>query len=274
MVTQSSKRTLAQPTRPSDPARSFNERGHGLMRKIHTYIESLSEFGVEAALCIKTPHVKYTYESEDGMLHSFNTGIPERNQFRPIDVERLFRGRPLVCPSIHSLSPLRGRSGSSSPTPSTSSASSASLPAAETGLTLPAPPPTQGLGLSLPSTGSSPTLVSASPPPQPGLGLSLPSARSSPTLWSDSPPPLSPVMDISSLLNSDPWPVASDAPFSWSSPLVSPRVSPSVPDETPRPLTPPPMSRPTRLTTPRPSPRGPSPFRIMKIRSPPRVRRK
>ncbi|KAJ4288319.1 hypothetical protein N0V88_007357 [Collariella sp. IMI 366227] len=156
MVSQSSQRTLAQPTQPADPARSFNERSHGLMRKIHTLTTALSDFGVEIALLINTPYVEYTYESTDGMLRDFNTELPEENRFRPEDVKNLFRGRVLACPSIKSMSPLRGYSGRSSPTPSTSStasASSISLPAA-TGLTFPIPLPTRPVGpaTTLPST--------------------------------------------------------------------------------------------------------------------------
>ncbi|KAK4096504.1 hypothetical protein N658DRAFT_501530 [Parathielavia hyrcaniae] len=276
MVSQSSQRTLAQPPRPADPARSFNERSHGIMRKIHTLTTALSDFGVGVALLIRTPDVEFTYESEDGMLRNFNTDLPEENRFRPRDVESLFRGRVLACPSINSMSPLRGRSGHSSPTPSTSSAASASSAPpslAATGLSFPTLPPTYHASSNptLPSARPTPvsplpaaetdlTLSASLSPPQ-GASLSFPSTGLSPTWMSDCPPPTSPVMDISNLLNLESWPAASDVPF---------------PDKTAhRPL---PASRPIRTTTPPPSasgrPRLQSPYRVMKIRTPPRSQRK
>ncbi|KAK4097801.1 hypothetical protein N658DRAFT_500114, partial [Parathielavia hyrcaniae] len=227
MVSQSSQRTLAQPPRPADPARSFNERSHGIMRKIHTLTTALSDFGVEIALLIKTSEVEFTYESEDGMLRDFNTDLPEENRFRPQDVESLFQGRVLACPSINSMSPLRGRSGRSSPTPSTSSAASASsAPSlAATGLSFPTLPPTYHASSNPTLPSARPTSVSplpaaeadltlpASPSPSQGASLSFPSTDSGPTWISDLPPPTSPVMDISNLLNLESWPAASDVPF-------------------------------------------------------------
>ncbi|KAL2014987.1 hypothetical protein VTK56DRAFT_6630 [Thermocarpiscus australiensis] len=275
MVSQSSQRTLAQPPRPADPARNFNERSHGIMRKIHTLTTALSDFGVQIALLIKTPEVEFTYESEDGMLRKFNTDLPEENRFRPRDVESLFQGRVLACPSINSMSPLRGRSGRSSPTPSTSSASSASsAPSlAATGLSFPTLPPTHPASTNptLPSarpTSVSPPLAAetdptlpASPSPPQGASLSFPSTDSGPTWMSDFPPLTSPVMDISHLLNLESWPAASDVPF---------------PDTTAhRPL---PASRPIRRpTTPTPSTSGrfqcQSPYRVLKV-TPSKPRRK
>lgn len=261
MVGQSSRRTLAQPTRPASPARSFNERSHGLMRKIHTLSTSLSDFGVEIALLIKTPHDEFTYEPRDGMLRNFTTHLPEENRFRPQDVENLFRGRILACSYINYMPPLRDDSGRSSPTPSTSSAASASsvpLPAA-TGLSFPTLPPTHppGPGTSpisvspLPTAETEPTLA-ASPSPSQSVSLSFPNTGSSPTLMPD-------------LLNSDPWLVDSDVPLSF---------SPGQDQTTHRPL---PSSRPTRATTPTPSAssrsRLQSPYRVLKI-STPQSRRK
>ncbi|KAL2255701.1 hypothetical protein VTK26DRAFT_2868 [Humicola hyalothermophila] len=269
MVSQSSQRTLAQTPRPADPARSFNERSHGIMRKIHTLTTALSEFGVKIALLIQTPEVEFTYESEDGMLRDFNTDLPEENRFRPQDVERLFKGRVLACPSINSMSPLRGRSGRSSPTPSTSSAASASsAPSlATTGLSFPTLPPTHPAGPNPTLPSARPTSVSPLPaaetdltlpaPPSPpqGESLSFPDTGLSPTLMSDFLH-TSPVMDISNLLNLESWPAASDVPF---------------PDKTAhRPL---PASRPIRRsTTPTPSTSGrsrnQSPYRVLKVCAP------
>jgi len=275
MVGQSSQRTLAQPTRPADPARSFNERSQGIMRKIHTLTTALSDFGVEVALLVKTPYVEFTYESEEHMLRNFNTNLPEENRFRPQDVESLFRGRVLACPSINSLSPLRGRSGHSSPTPSmtsTDSVSSVTLPAAM-GLSFPTSPPTHpaGQGTTLPSTSSItvsplPTAETevtrpASPSPPQAESFSFPNTGLSSTLMSDFPAPTSPPMDISNLLNLNSWPAASDVPF---------------PDTTAhRPL---PSSRPNRTTTPTPSASGrsrpQSPYRVLKVCTPPKSRKK
>ncbi|KAL2143193.1 hypothetical protein VTI28DRAFT_271 [Corynascus sepedonium] len=282
MVSQSSQRTLAQPTRPADPARSFNERSHGIMRKMHALTAALSEFGVDIALLIRTPRVEFTYESKDDMLRNFNSNLPEENRFRPQDVENLFRGRVLVCPSINSMSLLRSHSGSSSPTPSTSSASSAPLPDA-TGLSFPASPPTHpaGPGTTIPSASpiSEPLppaaetglTLPASPSPSQGVSLSYNSSGSSPTLMSDSPPPTSPAMDISNLLNTDCWTVDSDVPFSW-----PPVQENTVQDKTAyRPL---PSSPPIRPTTPTPSTSG-SPhrqarYRVLKVSPRPQSRRK
>ncbi|KAK3312465.1 hypothetical protein B0H66DRAFT_608737 [Apodospora peruviana] len=255
MVSQSSQRTLAQPTRPADPARSFNERSHGIMRKIHTLTAALSDFDVEIALLIKTPMVEFTYESKDDLLRSFNTDLPEKNRFRPQDVENLFRGRVLECPSINSMSPLRGRSGFSSPTPSTSSAASTSsiaLPPT-TGLFLPVSPPTH-------PAGQNTTLLSAIPTSMSPLDESLlfPNQPLSPISMSDFIPPRSPAMDISSLLS---WPEANEVPS---------------PDNTAHRLLP--SSPPTRATTPTPSGRGrsrtKSPYRVLKIQPTPGHRRK
>ncbi|KAM7188996.1 hypothetical protein V8F33_010330 [Rhypophila sp. PSN 637] len=255
MVSQSSQRTLARPTRAADPARSFNERSHGIMRKIHALTAALSDFNVEIALLIQTPGAEFTYESKDDLLRSFNTDLPEKNRFRPQDVENLFRGRLLECPSINSMSPLQGRSGFSSPTPSTSSAASTTSSALSTttGLWLPHSPRTNPAG---PDT----TLFSASPTSMSPLdtSLSFPNHGLSPALMSDFIPPTSPVMDISNLLNQ---PAASEVPS---------------PDKTAyRPLA---SSPPPRTTTPTPSgsdrSRPKSPYRVLKIRSPPGHRRK
>ncbi|KAK3312476.1 hypothetical protein B0H66DRAFT_633216 [Apodospora peruviana] len=224
-------------------------------KNTHPYREALSDFDVEIALLIKTPSVEFTYESKDNLLRNFNTDLPEKNRFRPQDVENLFRGRLLECPSINSMSPLRGRSGFSSPTSSTSSAASASSSAlpATTGPCLSTSPPTHPAG---PDT----TLLSTNPSSMSPLDKSLlfPNHSLSPTLMSDFIPPTSPVMDISNLLN---WPAANEVPS---------------PDDTAhRAFSTPP---PTRTTTPTPSGRGrsrpKSPYRVLRIRPPVGHRRK
>jgi len=76
------------------------------MRKIYLLTKTLSDFGVEATLLIKTPLIEFIYESKDGMLGNFDTKLLEENQFRLHDVIDLFQGRVLACPSIHPISPL------------------------------------------------------------------------------------------------------------------------------------------------------------------------
>jgi len=245
MVAQGSKRTLAQATKPQDPARTFNERGQGIMRKLHTYKESLSSFGVEVGLLIRTPYVEFVYETQDNMIRDFNADVAENNRYRPQDVEGYFRGRVLRCPSILSMSPQPSASGRSSP--SLSSASSTSLPAADA---------VQNQG-----TAKKPN----------GLGL-FPGDESDNT-----------IMGLSSLLNPNDWPsspFAGDAQLAEGPHHTSPFSSPLAFGDAPH-LTPPPaMSRPCRPWTPvcrdslsSPSPKASPAYRVFKIRTSGRPRR-
>ena len=83
IVTKASRRTLAQPTKPLNPARSFNERGQGLIRKLFSYSQSLYNFGVEVSLLIKTLYTEYTYKSKDDILRYFTTNLANTNRYRP-----------------------------------------------------------------------------------------------------------------------------------------------------------------------------------------------
>ncbi|KAB5513533.1 hypothetical protein GE09DRAFT_1162199 [Coniochaeta sp. 2T2.1] len=121
MVAQSSKRTLALPTNPRDPARSFNERSQGVMRKLLTFSESLSPFGVEVGLLIRTPHAEFVYETKDDMIRNFSSVVAEDNRYRPQDVKEYFGGRILRCPSML---PHPSALRKASPTPSSDSSTS------------------------------------------------------------------------------------------------------------------------------------------------------
>ncbi|KAH8909447.1 hypothetical protein BR93DRAFT_935205 [Coniochaeta sp. PMI_546] len=252
MVAQGSKRTLAHPTNPHDPARTFNERGQGIMRKLYTYKESLSAFGVEVGLLIRTPCVDFVYETQDDMIRNYTANVAESNRYRPQDVKDYFRGRVLRCPSILSMSPLSTASGTSSP--ALSSTSSTSLSAADTAQVQVKVKQAQELGPSLPGS----------------------------DLVSD-PCSTAPAMDISSLLNSTHWP---GSPFpgearlsEWRQQTSSCSSLPA--SDTSNRTSPPAMLRPFRPWTPtRPngsvsssSPKSSSSYRVLKIRTPGKPRR-
>lgn len=227
--------------KPKDPARTFNDRGQGIMRKIHAYQDCLSSFGVEVGLLIRTPVVDFIYETQDDMIRDFTANVPENNRYRPRDVEGYFGGRVLECPSIISMSPPPSASGRS--TPSLSSASSTSLPADTA----------QNQG-----TAKKPT----------GLGL-LPGDES----LSDSST-TSNIVGLSSLLNSNEWP---SSPFTGDAQLgewphhTSPCSSSLALEDDPH-LTPPPaMPRPCRPRTPVRRKASPA-YRVFKIRTPVRPR--